>query len=126
REPVLGSRRAAVDRRALENAGLLEFDEPRRQGRGRDRAERLRELAEADRPFVRRPDDGDGPAPLEEGRRTAALLWHGLAATAAHARRVPARARARAPRRASSPGGSSSRTSRPRGRRRDRPGSARE
>src|SRR5690348_18360171 len=123
RQAVLGAWRPSLDGHAREDAGLLELDEPRRERRRRDRAERLRELAEANRPLVRGPDDRDRPAPLGEMRHTADLLGDRLAATAAHVPTLPARGRARAPRRAASRGGSSSLTSHPPGSGRGRPGS---
>src|SRR6266481_4641219 len=83
----------------------------------------LEELVEADGALVRDVEDRDGPAPLEEIRGVADLLGERRTATTAHAPSV-ARATARAPRRGSSPGGSSFRCERPRGCRRDRPGFA--
>src|SRR5579871_1621946 len=85
RQPVLGTGRAAVDRRPLQDPRLLQFAEPGGEGGRRDPAERLRELAEARRALVRGPDDRHRPTPFEEVRRTADLLGDRRAATTAHA-----------------------------------------
>src|SRR4051794_34193242 len=82
-EPVFGARRPSRHERSLEHARVLELDEPRGKRRRRDRPQRLRELPEANGPAVRGPDDRDGPAPLEEGRRAAGLLGGRRAPTAA-------------------------------------------
>ncbi len=118
RQPVLDPRWARVHDHALEHARGLELCEPARERGRRNRAEHLDELVEPHRALVRGDQDRHRPATLEEARRAADLLGKRRAATTPHGWRPPgekARARGRAPRRASSPGG----TSAPRGPRRE-------
>src|SRR5207248_4961829 len=120
-QTVFDARRARIDHLPLEDARGLEVGEPLCERRRRDAAERLQELVEANRALVRDVEDRDGPAALEEVRRTTDLLGKRPTATTAHAP-AAARVRTRAPRPGSSPGGTSCRCAHPRGCRRGRPG----
>src|SRR5581483_12111746 len=97
---------------------LLQLDEPGRERTRRNRLERLLELVEADGARLGRgPQDREHPAPPEEVGRAGHPLGQRLTAVTPHGAGAPAwaRVRGRAPRRASSPGGSSSPRARPRG-----------
>ena len=67
-------RRARVLHLTPENAGTLELAEPLREGRGRDRAERVPELREARAPEVGRVQDRDGVTAFEDVREE--LTFH--------------------------------------------------
>src|SRR5207248_9219206 len=125
---VLDPGRAGVGQHAaLEHAGLLELDEPLRERARRDALERLLELVEPDGALLgRRPEDREHPATPEEVSRAGDLLGQRTALPTPHATAASAwaRARGRAPRRASSPDGTSSPGARPPARRRGWLGSA--
>src|SRR5205814_10029401 len=112
---------------ALEHTRVLELEEARCERPRRYPCERLLELVEADSACLRRrPHDRERPAPPEQIDRTGDLLGQRLAVVTPHgAGSASARARGRALRRASSPGGNAWPRALRRGRRRDRPGSAR-
>src|SRR5581483_9273050 len=126
RQAVLDARRACVDDAPLEDARLLELRESLRERSRRNALERLLELVEADGALLgRRPEDREHPAAPEEGCRAGDLLGQRLTAPTPHAgATASARARGRAPRRASSPDGTTSPRVRLRERPRDRRGSA--
>src|SRR5215217_1432028 len=91
-ERVLDARRARVEDAALEDAGGLQVSKAGGERPRWDAADRLEKLVEPRGPGVGRVEDRDGPAPLEEVRRSADLLGDGSALTTARRHRAPVRA----------------------------------
>src|SRR4029453_2364609 len=92
----------------------LELGETLREGRRRDRSERLAELGEARAAVVRRVQDRHGVTPLEDVRRAADVLGYRLVMPTPRHWAAPASPRApgSALRRWTSPGGTRSRCGR--------------
>src|SRR5205807_8357058 len=85
RQAVLDPRRARVEHAPLEDPGLLQLHEARRERARRDRLQCLLELVEADGARLRGcPQDREHPAPPEEVRRTGDPLRQRLAVPTPH------------------------------------------